>query len=90
MAWGLNGFKEPRQLHSLTFSLFTADAPNFRSPKPRATFESSLERVRQQYGLCVYGYVVMPEHIHMLVNEPERGTRAQGFCDRVFVEGHGF
>jgi putative transposase len=22
----------------------------------------------------VYGYVVMPEHIHMLVNEPEQGS----------------
>jgi putative transposase len=40
-------------------------------------FESALERVRQQYGLCVYGYVVMPEHVHMLINEPECGARAQ-------------
>jgi len=43
----------------------------------RTTFESALERVRQQYGLCVYGYVVMPEHVHLLVNEPEHGTLAQ-------------
>jgi putative transposase len=33
--------------------------------------------VRQKYDLCVYGYVVMPEHVHMLVNEPARGTLAQ-------------
>jgi putative transposase len=45
--------------------------------KSRATFEAALERVRQQYALCVYGYVVMPEHVHLLVNEPERGTLAQ-------------
>jgi len=25
----------------------------------------------------VYGYVVMPEHVHLLVNEPEHGTLAQ-------------
>jgi putative transposase len=25
----------------------------------------------------VYGYVVMPEPVHLLVNEPERGTLAQ-------------
>jgi REP element-mobilizing transposase RayT len=25
----------------------------------------------------VYGYVVMPEHVHMLVSEPERGTLAK-------------
>jgi len=24
----------------------------------------------------VYGYVVMPEHVHLLVSEPERGTIA--------------
>jgi putative transposase len=33
----------------------------------------SLERARQNYGLCVFGYVVMPEHVHMLVDEPEQG-----------------
>ena len=25
----------------------------------------------------MYGYVVMPEHVHLLVSEPERGTLAQ-------------
>jgi len=24
----------------------------------------------------VYGFVVMPEHVHLLVSEPERGTVA--------------
>jgi putative transposase len=33
--------------------------------------------VRQSYGLCVYGYVVMPEHVHLLVNEPDRGCVSQ-------------
>jgi len=33
--------------------------------------------VRRSYGLCVYGYVVMPEHVHLLVNEPERGCLSQ-------------
>jgi len=23
--------------------------------------------------MCVYGYVVMPEHVHLLVNEPDAG-----------------
>jgi putative transposase len=25
----------------------------------------------------MYGYVVMPEHVHLLISEPERGTLAQ-------------
>ena len=37
----------------------------------------ALERVRQTYCLCIYGYVVMPEHVHLLLNEPERETRAR-------------
>jgi putative transposase len=31
-----------------------------------------LEAVRQQYRFVVVGYVVMPEHVHLLVSEPER------------------
>ena len=33
-----------------------------------------LEEVRQRYTFVVVGYVVMPEHIHLLISEPERGT----------------
>ena len=29
---------------------------------------------RQQYRFVVIGYVVMPEHIHLLITEPEIGT----------------
>jgi REP-associated tyrosine transposase len=76
MPWGLRRFHESHQLHYLTFSCYRR-RPNFGTPTSRSTFESALERVRQKYGLCVYGYVVMPEHVHMLVNEPEQGTLAQ-------------
>jgi putative transposase len=76
MPWGLKRFQQSRQLHFLTFSCFHRRR-NFGSPPSRATFESSLERVRQQYGLLVYGYVVMPEHVHLLVGEPERDTLAR-------------
>jgi hypothetical protein len=34
----------------------------------------SLERVRQKYCFVVIGYVVMPEHFHLLLSEPEKGT----------------
>jgi putative transposase len=35
-------------------------------------FENALERVRLRYLFVVAGYVVMPEHVHLLVNEPAR------------------
>src|SRR5579872_210026 len=76
MPWGLKHFQQSGQLHFLTFSCYRR-RPNFATPHSRGCFESSLERVRQSYGLCVYGYVVMPEHVHLLVNEPERGCLSQ-------------
>jgi putative transposase len=76
MPWGLKHFQQSEQLHFLTSSCYRG-RPNFTTPHSRTCFESSLERVRQSYGLCVYGYVVMPEHVHLLVNEPERGCLAQ-------------
>ncbi len=42
----------------------------------RATFEQALERVRRNRRLCVLGYVVMPNHVHLLLTEPERGSLA--------------
>jgi putative transposase len=65
MPWGLKRYQETGQLHFLTFSCYKR-RPNFANAPSRTTFEASLERARQHYGLCVYGYVVMPEHVHIL------------------------
>ena len=45
-------------------------------PATRTLFEHALEAARRSYCFCVIGYVVMPEHIHLLVSEPERETLA--------------
>src|SRR2546422_7733677 len=42
----------------------------------RRIFESGLERVRRSFRLHVYGYVVMPEHVHLLLSEPQQDTLA--------------
>ena len=44
------------------------------TPSTRTTFERALERMRRKYAFFVCGYVVMPEHVHLLLSEPERGT----------------
>ena len=75
MPWGLKHFQESRQSHFLTFSCYRRQ-PKFANPSHRIVFESALERVRQKHELYVFGYVVMPEHIHMLVSEPDRGAPA--------------
>jgi putative transposase len=45
-------------------------------PRARDIFEAELERAHRWYGFYVSGYVVMPEHVHLLVSEPERKTLA--------------
>jgi REP element-mobilizing transposase RayT len=42
----------------------------------RDLFVKALERTRVLYKLKVYGFVVMPEHVHLLISEPQRGTIA--------------
>jgi putative transposase len=71
MPWGLSRFQEARCLHFITFSCYHR-APLLASAGARDVFEENLERARRWYGFYVCGYVVMPEHVHLLVSEPER------------------
>jgi putative transposase len=48
--------------------------PFLGTARRRYLFLRILEQVRVRYGFVVVGYVVMPEHIHLLISEPERGT----------------
>ncbi|SPF46055.1 conserved hypothetical protein [Candidatus Sulfotelmatobacter kueseliae] len=72
MPWGLKRFQRARCLHFVTFSCYNR-APLLATPRSREIFEETLERVRRWYGFYVAGYVVMPEHVHLLITEPERG-----------------
>lgn len=40
----------------------------------RDVFLKILDNVRARYQFLLVGYVVMPEHIHLLVSEPKMGT----------------
>ena len=71
MPWGLKRYQQARCLHFITFSCYRRQ-PLLGTPAARDRFEAELERVRSSYGLYVTGYVVMPEHVHFLVSEPER------------------
>jgi putative transposase len=33
-----------------------------------------LGEVRDKYGFLLVGYVLMPEHVHLLVSEQKKGT----------------
>jgi REP-associated tyrosine transposase len=73
MTEGLYRFYGGRDLHFLTFSCYQRQ-PFFADPAHCDLFLQMLERVRRRYRLVVLGYVVMPEHVHLLVSEPQRET----------------
>ena len=94
MPWALTRFRESGQSHFVTFccyhrrSLLITDAS-------RRIFEAALERVRHSYRLSVYGYVIMPEHVHLLLSEPQQDTLAdalkslkQGVARRLIDADH--
>jgi putative transposase len=69
---GLVRYQQSNEFHFVTFSCY-ARQPHLGTAAAREVFERSLETMRQRYKFIVAGYVVMPEHIHMLVSEPQAG-----------------
>src|SRR5256885_1737557 len=47
-----------------------------KSARRKDVFLRVLEEVRGKYQFIVAGYVVMPEHFHLLIGEPAHGTVA--------------
>jgi putative transposase len=72
MPRGLRRFQQSKQAHFVTFSCYRRQ-PRLRHPARCRLFLEKLEQTRLRFALRVYGYVVMPEHIHLLVSEPDRG-----------------
>ena len=60
-------------LHFITFSCYQR-RPLLATRRGRDRLLGILEQVRRSYGFVVAGYVLMPEHVHLLIGEPERGN----------------
>jgi putative transposase len=69
MPSGLRRYQQTQDLHFITFSCYQRQ-PRLGDAAAKAVFERALEAARLHYGLCVIGYVVMPEHVHLLLSEP--------------------
>ena len=63
-------------LHFITFTCYRR-LPLLRSVRARNVFANILGEARDRYGFSLVGYVVMPEHIHLLIGEPVKGTPLQ-------------
>jgi len=60
-------------LHFITFSCYRR-RPLLGTPRARHQFVKILDQVRARHHFQLIGYVVMPEHVHLLLSEPERGS----------------
>ena len=76
MPRGLRRYHESGQSHFITFSCYRRQ-PNFVNASVYDLFPVCLEYMRRRFAMRVYGYVVMPEHVHLLLSEPEHGTLAE-------------
>ncbi len=64
-------YQQTGEFHFLTFSCYRR-RPYLAAIPAMELFVDALERVRLRYRFVVAGYVIMPEHVHLLVNEPQR------------------
>jgi putative transposase len=71
MTKGLVRYQQAGCFHFLTFSCYRR-LPNLGTAQAHSLFERSMEVMRQRYDFVVCGYVVMPEHVHLLVGEPKK------------------
>ena len=60
-------------LHFLTFSCYRR-LPLLGTVRARNVFVHALGKIRERYGFLLVGYVVMPDHVHLLISEPAKGT----------------
>lgn len=60
-------------LHFITFSCYRR-LPLLRSSRSKNVVVEVLAQVRERYGFALVGFVVMPEHVHLLIGEPAKGT----------------
>ena len=76
MPTGLIRYQQTGNFHFLTFSCYRR-LPYLDSEVACNIFESGLERTHQRHNLVIAGYVVMPEHVHLLVSEPRNTSLDQ-------------
>jgi len=70
---GLRRIHGGGNLHFITTSCYQRE-PLLGSARSRDVFLEIFEQVRKGYGFEVIGFVVMPEHVHILISEPKRRT----------------
>jgi len=73
MPKGLKRYYGLGHLHFITFSCHQR-VPLLSTVAARNLFVDALGKMRERHGFLLVGYVVMPEHVHLLISEPALGT----------------
>jgi REP-associated tyrosine transposase len=73
MPEGLKRYYGQGHLHFITCSCYRR-LPLLGSARARTALVRILAEVRHKYQFRIIGYVIMPEHIHLLISEPATGT----------------
>ena len=73
MPKGLRRYYGKGHLHFITFSCYRR-LPLLKRARARDVFVKELAKLREELGFQLIGYVVMPEHVHLLISEPQRGA----------------
>jgi len=76
MPWGLKRYSGAGHLHFITSSYYHRH-PWLGSAERRDLLLDVRQIMRQRYSFVVAAYVVMPEHFHLLISEPQDVTRAE-------------
>ena len=61
------------ELHFITFSCYRR-LPLLKTIRARNLFIRALGEIRDRHKFLLVGYVVMPDHVHLLIGEPPSGT----------------
>lgn len=92
MPWGLKRYYGTGGFHFITWSCYHR-RPLLDTGQARDLLLTVLELMRERYRFGVVGYVVMPEHVHMLISEPQIGnpslvvqTVKLGFTQRLLTD----
>jgi putative transposase len=73
MPKGLKRYYGRGDLHFLTFSCYRR-LPLLKTMRARNLFVKALGRIRERYKFLLVGYVVMPNHVHLLISETAKAT----------------
>jgi putative transposase len=72
----LKRFTGRGEFHFITFSCYER-RPFLQNHSSKSRFLEILGQVRDQTGFHLAGYVLMPEHVHLLIDEPPQSSPAK-------------